>query len=557
MGDENPIRTIGDHSKPSHKGYMNSIKLAVGNNVVPLRSDTIRLVQNGCSFYGLRSEDPNQHLMDFLKLVDSLNLDGDNKERTYLRLFQFSLHDQASNWLERLPAVQIFYDHVNPVTRRTIDQSAGGKLRDLNVEESWALLEDLALYDNKSWNEPRDFSKPVKVITLPQDVPSISDRLLIELENQVQRLMEAHLAPTQPTQVNKITTLYEIRSGPHDTQYCMEDPKQAFVEYASLRIDEARGKWYTFKPEQNNLGDTYNPSWKSHPNLSTKENEEEECNLGNANSDPHPQHDPLTSIATKTVRKLSSFLGELGLVPQIPDVEFVCTKDGDVLFIKIIKKNEPDERDPREVEERSIKEVEIEYFDTFPTRDELTYHRYLMSGPVPSIFLRDPIITTRCPKNIKIPCNIGNLNIGMAYIDLNSPLNIMTRVQYNQIIRRKLEPRENGNGFRGVSNFARRVRVLGKPFVKVSRMTYDLDEGVVRFTNGNSEVAYKMPHMIEQYNSLTDEELEHTKSVYFRNQEDREKGVDYVMNKILGFYKECLELGPEYLTRLEDEGEVT
>ncbi|GJT98593.1 hypothetical protein Tco_1094111 [Tanacetum coccineum] len=92
-------------------------------------------------------------------------------------------------------------------------------------EESWALLEDLALYDNESWNDPRDFAKPVKAIALPQDVPSTSDRRLIELENQVQRLMEAHLAPTQPTQVNKITTSCEICSGPHDTQYCMEDPE--------------------------------------------------------------------------------------------------------------------------------------------------------------------------------------------------------------------------------------------------------------------------------------------------------------------------------------------
>ncbi|GJT95923.1 hypothetical protein Tco_1091441 [Tanacetum coccineum] len=71
--------------------------------------------------------------------------------------------------------------------RQTIDQSAGGKLRDLNAEESWALLEDLALYDNESWNDPRDFAKPVKAIALPQDVPSTSDRRLIELENQVQR----------------------------------------------------------------------------------------------------------------------------------------------------------------------------------------------------------------------------------------------------------------------------------------------------------------------------------------------------------------------------------
>nr|GEU86619.1 hypothetical protein [Tanacetum cinerariifolium] len=62
MRDEYPIRTLGDYSKPSHEGYRNTIELPAGNNVVPLRSDTIRLVQNGCSLPGLRSKDPNQHL---------------------------------------------------------------------------------------------------------------------------------------------------------------------------------------------------------------------------------------------------------------------------------------------------------------------------------------------------------------------------------------------------------------------------------------------------------------------------------------------------------------
>ncbi|GKA84224.1 MAK10-like protein [Tanacetum coccineum] len=221
MGDKNPIRPLGDYSKPSHEGYRNTIELLLGNNVVPLRSDTIR-------------------------------------ERTCLHLFQFFLRDQASNWLERLPAGSIttwedltirfnaqFFQPgrtaklSNDILIRTINQSAGGKLRDRNAKESWALLEDLALYDNKSWNDPRDFAKPVKAIALPQDVPCTSDRRLIELENQVQRLTDAHLAPTQPTQVNKITTSCEICSGPHDSQYCMEDPEQAFVEYASSRTDEA------------------------------------------------------------------------------------------------------------------------------------------------------------------------------------------------------------------------------------------------------------------------------------------------------------------------------
>nr|GEZ78342.1 hypothetical protein [Tanacetum cinerariifolium] len=70
MRDENPIRTLGDYSKPSHEGHRNTIELLVGNNMVPLRSDTIR-------------------------------------ERTRLRLFRFPIRDQASNLLKRLPAGSI------------------------------------------------------------------------------------------------------------------------------------------------------------------------------------------------------------------------------------------------------------------------------------------------------------------------------------------------------------------------------------------------------------------------------------------------------------------
>ncbi|GJU44595.1 hypothetical protein Tco_1201861 [Tanacetum coccineum] len=137
-----------------------------------------------------------------------------------------------------------------------------------------------------------------------------------------------------------------------------------------------------------------------------------------------------------------------------------------------------------------------------------------------------------CPSNLKIPCNIGHAH-------------------------RKLDPRENENG--RVSNFTGRIKgmhvfignftyivdfmiiedissiidprlsqvVLGKPFVEISNMTHDPPEGVVRFTNGNNEVAYKMPHKIEQYDSLSNLEKEHIKSVYLRNEEDKRRGVEY------------------------------
>ncbi|GKA17438.1 hypothetical protein Tco_0697275 [Tanacetum coccineum] len=79
---------ITKKNTPIYEGYRNTIDLPDGNNVVPLRSDTIRLVQNGCSFCGLRFEDPNQHLKDFLKLVNSLDLDVAIKPAIGLNVFQ-------------------------------------------------------------------------------------------------------------------------------------------------------------------------------------------------------------------------------------------------------------------------------------------------------------------------------------------------------------------------------------------------------------------------------------------------------------------------------------
>ncbi|GKE56093.1 hypothetical protein Tco_1495278 [Tanacetum coccineum] len=53
--------------------------------------------------------------------------------------------------------------------------------------------------------------------------------------------MEAHLAPKEHIQVNKISSSCEICSGPHNTQYCMENLEEAFVDYTSSRTDEAAG----------------------------------------------------------------------------------------------------------------------------------------------------------------------------------------------------------------------------------------------------------------------------------------------------------------------------
>ncbi|GJS81735.1 hypothetical protein Tco_0748276 [Tanacetum coccineum] len=141
MGDANPIRTLGYYSRPSHEGYRNTIELPKGNNVVLLRSDNIRLVQNGCSFYGLR--------------IDL--------------------------WLQ----VQIFYDRINEALKKTIDYAAKGRLKKLSAEKAWATIEKLAQYEDKRWSDP--------VITeegsLDYKNPDI-EQLLGVMENKVDALMK-------------------------------------------------------------------------------------------------------------------------------------------------------------------------------------------------------------------------------------------------------------------------------------------------------------------------------------------------------------------------------
>ncbi|GJW45879.1 hypothetical protein Tco_0077525 [Tanacetum coccineum] len=182
MEDENPIRTLGDYSKPSHEGYKNTIELLVGNNVVPLRSDTIRLVQNGCLFHGLWSKDPNQHLKDFLKLVDLLDLNGENRERTHLQEINdrmaevFGLLKELTT--SRAPEkVLIREEAKSPVTKNDKygDASTGGRKRtaagnETKINQSKELKRETNNGDNQ-------FSSPQRIRRMILN--SLQDGLLI------------------------------------------------------------------------------------------------------------------------------------------------------------------------------------------------------------------------------------------------------------------------------------------------------------------------------------------------------------------------------------------
>nr|GEU57835.1 reverse transcriptase domain-containing protein [Tanacetum cinerariifolium] len=90
-------------------------------------------------------------------------------------------------------------------------------------------------------------------------------------------------------------------------------------------------------------------------------------------------------------------------------MKFVCSKENDeVMFIKIIWDNdEPQNRSLNEGEGATTEGQAVECFNIFPTKDELTYYKYLMSIPIPSIFQGTPSLQKDTPLTLRYHATLG------------------------------------------------------------------------------------------------------------------------------------------------------
>ncbi|GJW20664.1 zinc finger, CCHC-type containing protein, partial [Tanacetum coccineum] len=206
-------------------------------------------------------------------------------------LLQKVPHHGIDLWLQ----VQIFYDHVNPVTRRTIDQSAGE-----------------VPYDNR--------------ITLPH-VRSAVGPTTLNIAWKILNKPLLNMYPRVPTKREAITD----RIAGTLSSDTIKNPKLS----TSLVLS---GRSYPTKDPQCSThvhglinAVTMHPKQQSDSQDDrTEENEEEEKdNLENIHVNPSAPPDPSVAFITEKVLKLNSFFESLGLVPQSSNTELVCTKGDD------------------------------------------------------------------------------------------------------------------------------------------------------------------------------------------------------------------------------------
>ncbi|GKA49239.1 hypothetical protein Tco_0742197 [Tanacetum coccineum] len=221
-----------------------------------------------------------------------------------------------------------------------------------------------------------------------------------------------------------------------------------------------------------------------------------------------------------------------------------------------------------EIKKEKEEEEDVEYFDTFLTTKELEYHEWLLKNPRP--FWVKAKIRTENLNNIKISYMIGHFLKRHAYIDLESPINIMSRQDHKWIMSKELESRQKPSNPNKYSNFVGRVRglkvvvgnftyecdfmvledtssvidhdlgevVFEKPFVRETGLVYNKEEGTVMFEKDNKTIAFKMPHNMEMFSRMDFKEINIDSMPPFVLENMDDYGKTY--------YSDSLMLGPEY-----------
>ncbi|KAJ0513385.1 putative nucleotidyltransferase, Ribonuclease H [Helianthus annuus] len=127
-------RTVAEHISVAPTTVRSSITLpAVEANNWTIPPTLINTITHSVQFHGLRDEDPHAHLTRFGRVCSTFRLTGVTEEAIHLRLFPFSLTDQAAIWLDSLPqgAITTWNDLQSKFLQKYFPPAKTARLRNL------------------------------------------------------------------------------------------------------------------------------------------------------------------------------------------------------------------------------------------------------------------------------------------------------------------------------------------------------------------------------------------------------------------------------------------
>ena len=170
-------------------------------------------------------------------------------------------------------SVNHFYDGISPAMKQLLETTCGGDFLRKNPEEAMDFLSYVA-ETSKAWDEPNrreaekmrpGTSSRGGVYSLPEDIemkaklytlPRRQEEIEMRNQHEVRAVAEAPI-PNQPC--------FICQSTEHQGEHC---PTVSSVRDMMAEQAIVMGQ---YKPPTNApYGNTYNPNWRNHPNLSWK-----------------------------------------------------------------------------------------------------------------------------------------------------------------------------------------------------------------------------------------------------------------------------------------------
>ena len=321
-------RRLREFAPASSSGIHSAIRMpAIGAATFTIMPATITMMQSSYSFGGSSTEDPNKHIADFLEICETFKINNVSDEAIRLRLFPFSLRDKAKTWLQSEPHHSItswndlvtkfldkffppsrtvklktdinnfvqyegeniyeawerykemlrkcphhglekwmiatqFYNGLSASNRTLVDATAGGAFDDKYEDEAYALIETIARKTYQWPNERITLKKPAAAV---HEIGANS-ALEARFSSQDKKIDAMLQIMTQGQNfVNAVQSVVcEICEGPHSGVECQAPNPFAPVEQVN---------YVNQNQNHNQYGNSYNPNWRNHPNLSWKNNQ--------------------------------------------------------------------------------------------------------------------------------------------------------------------------------------------------------------------------------------------------------------------------------------------
>ncbi|GJU32954.1 putative reverse transcriptase domain-containing protein [Tanacetum coccineum] len=188
----------------------------------------------------------------------------------------------------------------------------------------------------------------------------------------------------------------------------------------------------------------------------------------------------------------------------------------------------------------------------------------------PSDCDHDKKIRIDCTHNLKFSCMIGFEFLHANFFPILY-INVMSNKFYNSIRKEKLEYKGN-NVVRALMNIPIFVGtfsiltdfvvledmdsyrnegigdvIFGEPFLREVGINAKRFEGMITIHDGNEEVTYQMVRSHPRFKHHTNEQCNKTPPLLKVSKEDKMNGISHSYQKLKGFYKGVLNLGPNFI----------